>query len=77
MPMQKNSTLIYFVNHFNESQLLHFGEVDFCDIENALTMMGNEDKVPSKQSIKNILDFARCYDVLETKDTGYVEMNLN
>lgn len=32
---------------------------------------------PSEKSIKNILDFARSYDVVETKSTGCVEIILN
>lgn len=32
---------------------------------------------PSGQTIKNILDFARSYDTVETESTGYVEMILN
>jgi hypothetical protein len=32
---------------------------------------------PSEQSIKNILDFASSYEVLDTESTGQVEMILN
>lgn len=74
MPMQDYSTLIYFVNNFQkdvEATKLGLGGNSF---EDSLTMMDFE---PSSRSLKNILDFARSYDVLETESTGYVEMNLN
>jgi hypothetical protein len=32
---------------------------------------------PSAHTIRKILDFARAYNVVETKTTGHVEMNLN
>lgn len=75
--MNKFSTLIYFVTNFQS-------EYDSLKIESGqqspgkfLTAMGNDEKVPSDQTIDNILNFARSYEVLETKNTGYVEMNLN
>lgn len=70
--MQDYSTLIYFVNNFQSN--LHTTDKVGTDLENSITKMDFE---PSERSIKNILDFARSYDVLETETTGYVEMNLN
>ena len=32
---------------------------------------------PSEQTVNNILNFARSYEVLETESTGDVEMILN
>ncbi len=72
MPMQDYSTLIYFVNNFQKD--LHTTEQVSKGLEESLTKMDFE---PSERSLKNILDFARSYDVLETESTGYVEMNLN
>jgi len=71
--MKRNSTLIYFVNKFYVKQELSKSELDQA-FENMLAEMENE---PSEQSIRNILDFARSYEVLETDSTGHVEMNLN
>ncbi len=72
MPMQDYSTLFYFVKNF-QSDLQ--SKLRVCkDLEDSLTTMDFE---PSERSVKNILDFARSYDVLETESTGYVEMNLN
>ena len=70
--MQDYSTLIYFVNNFQKD--LHSNKKVSNDLEESLTKMDFE---PSERSLKNILDFARSYDVLETESTGYVEMNLN
>ena len=70
--MQDYSTLIYFVNNFQAD--LQSTEAVGSKPEEIVTKMDFE---PSERSIKNILDFARSYDVLETETTGYVEMNLN
>ena len=35
------------------------------------------DYEPSERSVQNILDFARCYETVETEEAGYVEMILN
>jgi hypothetical protein len=74
MPMQNYSTFLFFVNEFKTAgnALKIFRHKS--NPENLVTKMGYE---PSEQSIKNILDFARSYDVIETESTGYVEMNLN
>ncbi len=69
LPMQKISTLIYCVNRVNSQSLSEADEN--IRTEETLKME------PSEASIQNILNFARSYDVLETKQTGYVEMNLN
>jgi len=71
--MKKNSTLVYFVSRIYVKQaqgLMDPGKF----AESMLTGMEYE---PSGQCIKNILDFARSYDVIETESTGHVEMNLN
>uniref|UniRef100_UPI003217ADC9 hypothetical protein n=1 Tax=uncultured Draconibacterium sp. TaxID=1573823 RepID=UPI003217ADC9 len=74
MPMQDYSTLIYFINDSqNESKLIDTKDVD-TDVEGSSLVMDFE---PSERSVKNILDFARSYDTLETESTGYVELNLN
>ncbi len=77
MPMKKISTLIYFVTDFQsefDSLKIESGQQS---LESFLTTMGNDEIAPSDQTIKNILNFARSYEVLETENTGYVEMNLN
>lgn len=76
MPMMRNSTLIYFVNRFQVDL-----EATFCDStqkseESFLTEM-EDTPLPSDETIESILNFARSYEVLETEETGYVEMNLN
>lgn len=72
--MRDYSTLIYFVTNFqNDLNSTGTEKVD-SDFEDSLTTRGFE---PSERSVKNILDFARSYDVLETETAGYVEMNLN
>ena len=70
--MKKHSTLIYLVNNFQTDVETQSGVDDV--IENELTAMEFN---PSERSIENILNFARSYEVLETRSTGYVEMILN
>ena len=75
--MRKISTLLYFVKNF---------QADFDNYENAVTgdffkqesINGNINEiVPPERIVDHILDFARSYEVLETKTAGYAEMNLN
>ena len=75
--MRNYSTLIYFVNSFHsgfESFLIN-SEIDI--FENNLAKMDNKEILPSERTIENILNFARSYEVFETEETGFVEMNLN
>jgi len=76
MPM-RNSTLIYFVNQFHLESELFPSEAEMIDYGNTLAVMDNAEMLPSDRTIENILNFARSYEVLETEETGYVEMNLN
>lgn len=72
--MQNYSTLLYFVNNFrNDIEASEFDMASRGDGD-SITKMDFE---PSERSIKNILSFARSYEVLETDSAGYVEMNLN
>lgn len=70
--MKKNSTLIYFVNNLNSEKKNQY-RLDDVDTD-LLTVM---DFNPSERSIENIMNFARSYEVLETENTGQVEMILN
>lgn len=72
LPMNKKSTLIYIVNEVQAEDITQ-SRVDDA-IEKSLTEMEFE---PSERSIKNILNFARSYEVLDTESTGHVEMILN
>ena len=74
--MMKKSTLMYFVKQFNsDSESISFDTDD--QFERTLTRMEKNEKMPSDRTIQNILNFARSYEVLETEETGYVEMILN
>ena len=66
---------MYFVNSF-QSELNHINLVE-TSVDGHPDMMSIEEKMPSDRIIENILNFARSYDAFETKDVGYVEMNLN
>lgn len=72
--MEKISTLMYCINSF---------QTDCDKIETAIagqelnTSKTTNEMEPSEASIRNILNFARSYDVVETESAGYVEMILN
>ncbi len=72
MPMNKNSTLVFLVKNFQPAIQ---PEVDKC--ENYFDEVEGADNVPSEETINKILGFARSYDVVETKNTGHIEMILN
>ncbi len=74
--MRKDSTLIYFVNRFNSDSESYLFDTD-DQFERTLARMEIDENMPSDRTIKNILDFARSYEVIETEETGYVEMILN
>ena len=75
--MRNISTLVYFINYFqNDLNKIHLDNSD-AEIESILTVMENAGIAPSTQCVEKILDFARSYEVLETENTGYVEMILN
>jgi hypothetical protein len=77
VPMRNYSTLIYLVNSYQpepESNLNH--SVD-DETDSFLATIPEGENIPSDLVIENILNFARSYEAYETKDAGYVEMNLN
>lgn len=76
--MSKRSTLNYLINSYQagkrEVELLRFSdEVSECDMVD-LEQCGIE---PSQNSIDRILSFALQYDVLQSEQTGNIELNLN
>lgn len=73
MPMHDISTLIYCIN---KCDVKFSSESESDSIQNIDTTE-DVNMEPSEASIKNILNFARSYDVVETKSAGYVEMILN
>lgn len=77
VPMRNYSTLIYFVNGIqSESELKPDNLVDE-DINGFLAMIPQDENKPSDLVIKNIMNFARSYEVYKTEEAGYVEMILN
>jgi hypothetical protein len=73
--MRKNSTLIYFVNSF-QSELKSVKLVE-TKVDNGPVNTSRKEQEPPDRIVENILNFARSYDVVETQEIGYVEMNLN
>lgn len=71
--MNDISTLIYLVNNFQADLTGNTG----CRSESFFTASENKTFSPSEQTIENILNFARSYEVLKTENTGQVELILN
>jgi hypothetical protein len=71
--MNHISTLIYLVNNFQAD----LTGITGCRTESFFTESENKTFSPSEQTIDNILNFARSYEVLKTETTGHVEMILN
>jgi len=76
MPMKKDFTFIFFIkNIYSKSSTGFIHHSSWLD--NDLTDRVNNEFSPSRESLKRILDFARTYDVLETKSAGEIELILN
>lgn len=73
MPMHDISTLIYCIKTCGGE----FSSETESELFQSFDAFETVKMEPSKASIDNILNFARSYDVVETKSTGYVEMILN
>ena len=71
----KKSTL-FFIKKFNYNSV-DVSEYPDSITEKVLNEMKSADHNPSAPTIRKILDFARAYNVLETKTTGHVEMIMN
>lgn len=77
MPMINYSTLTYLINKIEvdlESNNFEIVE-SFFDSKTG-DCSGKELTAPDR-AVKNVLDFARAYQVSKSKHTGYVEMILN
>ena len=76
--MSKLSTLNYLVNSINagkkEVEILQFGGFPSDNFD---TNSGESFFEPSQNSIDAILSFALQYEVLKSKRTGNIELNLN
>lgn len=73
--MSKFSTLNYLINSYNagkkEVELLQ------CNLNPAPIDMDELSSEPSFDCIRSILNFASQYEVVKSKNTGNIELNLN
>jgi hypothetical protein len=78
MPMSKFSTLDYLINSYQagkrEVELFHFASEISENYNVDFDQIGFE---PSQSSIDAILNFATQYEVLQSRKTGNIELNLN
>jgi hypothetical protein len=73
-PMKKWSTLIFIVKEFSVQQIKN---IDFNSQEFLTDSDDNAEFSPSAQSIRNIMDFANSYKVLNSNSTGQIELITN
>ena len=76
--MNKLSTLKYLINSYKsgkaEAILYNYSDVDFEEVN---LKSNYRDLEPSQSTIDAILDFASQYAVIQSDQTGNVELNLN
>ncbi|MGE5395758.1 MAG: hypothetical protein ACM3P1_13530 [Candidatus Saccharibacteria bacterium] len=79
MPMNKISTLNYLINSYKagvaEAKLYREYPVEDC--EESILKRNYTEYEPSQHSIDAILNFASQYEVMPSRNTGPVELNLN
>lgn len=79
MPMNKIFTLNYLINSYKagvaEAKL--YSEYPAQDCEESILKRNYTEYEPSQRSIDAILNFASQYEVIPSKNTGHVELNLN
>lgn len=73
--MRNNSTFFTFLINDFETEAENF--LLDAETEELLMSLDIENFSPEKSSVDRILNFARSYEVVNTKNAGAVEMNLN
>jgi hypothetical protein len=71
--MKKLSTLIFIVKKFTGKE----GKICRINSGKLLTESDEAPFSPSAGSIRRILDFARSYEVMNSRSTGQIEMVIN
>jgi hypothetical protein len=71
--MKRWSTLIFIVKKFTGEE----GKVSRINSRNFLTETDEAPFSPSARSIRRIMDFARSYEVMDSRSTGQIEMVIN
>jgi hypothetical protein len=71
--MKKWSTLIFIVKKFTGQE----GKIHQPNGRNFLTESDEAPFSPSAGSIRRIMDFARSYEVMDSRSTGQIEMVIN
>jgi hypothetical protein len=79
MPMNRIFTLNYLINSYKagvvEAKL--YSEYPAEDCEESILKKDYNEYEPSQRSIDAILNFASQYEVIPSRSTGPVELNLN
>jgi tRNA U55 pseudouridine synthase TruB len=79
MPMNKIFTLNYLINSYKAgvAEVKLYSEYPAEDCEENILKNKHIEYEPSQRSIDAILNFASQYEVISSRNTGPVELNLN
>lgn len=78
MPMSKLFTLNYLINSYRSGQVeMKMLQYPVEDFEDSIPDINHIELEPKQSSIDAILRYASQYEVLESGDTGMIELNLN
>lgn len=77
-PMSKLFTLNYLINSYRSGQVeMKMLQYPVEDFEDSIPDINHIELEPKQSSIDAILRYASQYEVLESGDTGMIELNLN
>lgn len=79
MPMNKNFTFNYLINSYKSgiAEVKQYNYYPAGDREESILNIDHSEFEPSQRSIDAILNFASQYDVIQSRHSGPVELNLN
>lgn len=77
-PMSKIFTLNYLINSYRSGQVeMKMLQYPVEDFEDSILDINHIELEPKQSSIDAILRYASQYEVLESGETGMIELNLN
>ncbi len=79
--MNNYFTLFYFINHFSSNNIKNSEknnfDIDFDVFNDVFTILDKLKFEPHQNTINNIMNFSKSYDVIKLKSLKHVELNLN
>ncbi|MBE9467990.1 MAG: hypothetical protein IMY72_06670 [Bacteroidetes bacterium] len=79
--MNKNFTLFYLINHFSNNKIIdsekNIINTDFDSFNDVFEILEKLQYNPNQNTIDNIINFSKSYDVIKLKSSETIELNLN